>query len=518
MSSRITQYKHKALDNSELRRRREEAGVQIRKAKREEQLQKRRNVQPDLEESPGLDGVSLLNELPNILNSLMSNDPVQATFMLRKLLSQDTNPPIMEVIQAGAIPILVQLLQRTDNHILQFEAAWALTNVASGTSEQTAVIVEAGAVPIFIHLLRSPHEDVREQAVWALGNIAGDNPQCRNFCLECGIMEPLLQLLSQDIAISTLRNAVWCLSNLCRGKSPPPEFSQVSPSLPTLAKLLFHEDKFVLTDTCWAVAYLSDGPNKKIQAVIDVGVCRRLVELLEHPRSKVVSAALRAVGNIVTGDDLQTQVVLNCNVLPTLISLLNYPKEHIQKETCWALSNITAGNKQQIQAVIDANIVPSVLNTLSNADYKTRKEAAWVVANITSGGSSQHIRYVASLDALKPLSDLLSVDDPKIIIVSLTAIDNILRIGEQIVKEAQNSIVNPYALQIEECFGLDKIEYLQQHRNKEIYDKAFNIIEKYFHDSEDQLDIDNAVQPASSSAGYDFSAGAALDTQGGFEL
>ena len=49
-------------------------------------------------------------------------------------------------------------------------------------------------------------------------------------------------------------------------------------------------------------------------------------------------------------------------------------------------------------------------------------------------------RYVASLEALKPLSDLLSVDDPKIIIVSLTAIDNILRIGEQIVKEAQNSI------------------------------------------------------------------------------
>ena len=63
------------------------------------------------------------------------------------------------------------------------------------------------------------------------------------------------------------------------------------------------------------------------------------------------------------------------------------------------------------------------------------------------------LRYVASLEALKPLSDLLSVDDPKIIIVSLTAIDNILRIGEQIVKEAQNSIVNPYALQIEECFG-----------------------------------------------------------------
>ena len=38
MSSRIGKYKNKALDTSELRRRREESGIQIRKAKREEQV------------------------------------------------------------------------------------------------------------------------------------------------------------------------------------------------------------------------------------------------------------------------------------------------------------------------------------------------------------------------------------------------------------------------------------------------------------------------------------------------
>ncbi|CAA9999539.1 unnamed protein product [Nesidiocoris tenuis] len=442
-------FKNKGKDQDEMRRRRNEVTVELRKNKREETLLKKRNV-PNID-STGKDRCTILLGvmfvlpltallMPKSPNFLSDDDEekkleaidlqqlvmdagsphteiqLQAVQTARKLLSSDRNPPINDLIASGILPILVRCLEKSDT------------------------LCSASSNPKLLYLF--------------------------------------------------LRNVTWVIVNLCRNKEPPPPLTTIQDLLPALNILIHHRDNNILVDTVWAISYLTDGGNDQIQMVIDSGVVPRLIPLLSHKEVKVQTAALRAVGNIVTGTDEQTQIVLDYDALSHFPALLSHPKEKICKEAVWFLSNITAGSVSQVQAVINAGLLPKIIDNLYKGEFQTKREAAWAISNLTISGNREQVMCLIQGGVIPPL------------LLVLDGLNNMLKMA--------GTQVEHIASAIEECGGLDRIETLQNHENVDIYKLAYDIIERYF--SEDDDDVN--VAPTTADGGFQFDPSTSIPSEG----
>ncbi|XP_068144032.1 importin subunit alpha-like [Drosophila tropicalis] len=395
-----------------------------------------------------------------------------AVIVARKMLSREPNPPIDKMIAHDIVPICLRFLKWVKDPMVQYEAAWALANIASGTSAQTRSVIDSGAVPILIATLKSSSPDPVEMAVWALANIAGDGAVARDVVISEGVVDGILPLITDNTPPAFLRNIVWLIANLCRYKDPPASFDELKRLLPVMSDLLLSSDTKILCDVCWALFYVSDDDDvNKIQAVVDTGAVPRLVTLLDRDETNVIVPALRCVGNIASGTDLQTDVVINSGGLSRLRQLLEHPKSSIVKEAAWTVSNITAGNPTQIHAVMNSGIFYKIYDILERGCVKAQKEAAWAVTNAASTGTQSQIAdLVGKYGILIPFLKLLEANDSSIVLIVVTGLHHLFGLAEELNRVEELGIL------IDNLGGLKKLRALQQHENRDVRIKAHSII------------------------------------------
>lgn len=122
MENRLKTYKNSSRNVSDIRNRRNEVTVELRKSKKDDQMNKRRNIDVNatspLKEhnSPAspTNNQPLYSSLEEIILHMRSDDPslvYRATQAARKMLSQERNPPIEHLIEHGIVPICVDFLE-----------------------------------------------------------------------------------------------------------------------------------------------------------------------------------------------------------------------------------------------------------------------------------------------------------------------------------------------------------------------------------------------------------------------
>jgi hypothetical protein len=350
-------------------------------------------------------------------------------------------------------------------------------------------------VPPLVDLLVSSSATVRDQAIWCLGNVAGDGAELRDALLQTpNALENLIRNVEYPESETLLRNALWALANCCRGK-PAPETALVAPLIPVLVRALCEaEDEQMLSDSAWGLSYLTDGDDDRVDMILaHEGVAERLVALLEHDSAHVALPALRVIGNIVTGADRQTERCMRAGILPRLVRLIQGSRRHMRREACWAASNIAAGSKDQIAALIATpGMVPALLQQMATGEWAVRKEAAWAVSNLATQARPDDVRHVVAAGAIGPICSLLSVDDTRILHIMLETTEAIFKLAQDNDTHGVYPGLQDYVRSFDEHEGLRLIETLQDHADARIYERAQRLITEFINEADEQNGDDAA--------------------------
>ncbi|KAG8948386.1 hypothetical protein FRC04_009756 [Tulasnella sp. 424] len=332
-----------------------------------------------------------------IVSGIYSDDRetrLEATVKVRRLLQK--RPPeeaAQPVINSALLGLIVDMLSSED---LEFraEAAWILTNVASGTSEQTAAVVAAGAIPKLVALFPCDSIDAMDNALWALGNIAGDSQHLRDQVVQEGGVKPVLDVLDapEQSGPKLLDTAAWALTCYLDAKRDKQlDFEVTRHMIPVLIKFIKNttdETSEPLTNVLKALDYIISN-EAAAEAILATGITPRLVEFCGAERDEVRFHAVRCVGAFTAGSEASTEAAIQAGFLTALKSCITSEHVGTRQNACRAASNVAAGSLSQAQALFDNGLVPLLLNVVSDPAEvpKPQTDAAWALATLAIKGT-----------------------------------------------------------------------------------------------------------------------------------
>ncbi|OUM65839.1 hypothetical protein PIROE2DRAFT_7083, partial [Piromyces sp. E2] len=202
-------------------------------------------------------------------------------------------------------------------------------------------------------------------AAWALGNIAGENPENSKIIIDNGALGSLIKMLGSNDK-DLIQTSAFTFSNLCRGSNPPLDKIYECGIIPPLFQHLKNDNNIdEISELIWICVYFSASKDDKYLNI-----------LLENNITRnICSSSLDQGTDLLLKDKKFLNLMLRC---------IQSTSRIIRKESLWALSGLTAGTIKEVDDVINADFIPHLCNILKTDTFDIKKEAAYSILNIST--------------------------------------------------------------------------------------------------------------------------------------
>jgi importin subunit alpha-6/7 len=351
--------------------------------------------------------------LPNDNSSNNDNNRNDGLLFLRRVLCCN-DPPIQHIVSTGCVDSLIQILRNSTEESVKSNTIWCLTNIATGDHVQTGSVVKA--VPELLQIITGASDELREQACWTIGNIAGDSDKYRSVLIANGSVRPLLDFLTAatttTITTTTTPNsmaqtAAWTLSNLARGTTPAGAFIETG-SINLLLSLLTIGDKNISVEVWWIFSFLTAKDIGSVDILIQQGLIQILEQTIANLNSNDITSipVIRVLGNLTSGPQHWLDVLLTSEIIllsiSRICSTIDSGEKSVLKETMWSLANILGGSELHRNAGLNAGFLQHALNFLHTDKFDLQKEGVFALRN-----AIQNQQCLISLISLNALHEIL---------------------------------------------------------------------------------------------------------------